>query len=171
MKVGLAETLPEILCEELAHILMERNLSLGTAESCTGGLLSACFTSINGASSWFKGAIVSYDNSVKMGLLNVEEKILLEYGAVSEECVLQMAQGACKALDCNLSISISGIAGPSGGSIDKPVGTIWMGFCLRCGQDTQMYAQKFFFKGTREEIRKCCVFSAVQTCLNFLKKN
>lgn len=157
------------LSEELIQILMEKKLSLGLAESCTGGLLSAHFTSISGASSWFKGAVVSYDNSVKMSLLNVDERVLFTHGAVSEECVLQMAQGACRVLGCDLSISISGIAGPSGGTPDKPVGTIWMGFCLRRMQDTKVHAQNFFLQGTREEIRKHCVHYALRGCLDFLK--
>ena len=137
---------------------------LSVAESCTGGLLGACITSISGASAWFQGGIIAYDNAVKMNLLNVSEKILIEHGAVSLECVLAMATGLCMRMQTNVGISISGIAGPSGGTEDKPVGTVYVGYCIQ--------GETFFtllnLKGTREEIREQAVNRAIVGLIGLL---
>lgn len=107
-------------------LLKERGLTLATAESCTGGYVAHKITSISGSSAYFKGSVVAYDNSVKQNLLGVQAATLAEYGAVSEACVREMAIGVREQLKTNIGISISGIAGPTGGTPDKPVGTIWM---------------------------------------------
>ena len=101
-------------------------MTIGVAESCTGGFLASLFTSLAGASEYFYGGIVSYDNSVKMNILGVSEEVLDTYGAVSQECAEQMATGAKKALGTDYAIATTGIAGPTGGSEAKPVGTVWM---------------------------------------------
>jgi len=110
----------------IGQMLVARGLSIGAAESCTGGHFSHTLTSVPGSSAYFKGAVVAYDNAVKMALLGVNATTLESHGAVSEQTVLEMARGAQKLLQTDLAVSISGIAGPSGGTPDKPVGTIWM---------------------------------------------
>lgn len=116
-----------IRLEEALRILFkEKALTLSTAESCTGGFLSHKLTSVPGSSEYFMGSIISYDNALKENLLNVPEETLTKYGAVSEETVLAMLKGALQACKTDVAIAISGIAGPGGGSVEKPVGTIWM---------------------------------------------
>jgi len=101
------------------------------AESCTGGLLSAHITALPGASRWFAGGLVAYDNRVKIQILGIDPELLHMYGAVSEPVALHMAQGVCRLLDVHTAVSITGIAGPEGGSREKPVGLTWVGCMLR----------------------------------------
>ncbi|NDW19364.1 CinA family nicotinamide mononucleotide deamidase-related protein [Dysgonomonas sp. 216] len=110
----------------LGKILLENNLTLGTAESCTGGNIAHLITSIPGASQYFKGSIVSYSNSVKSNILKVSTSNIEKDGAVSESVVTEMAIGAQKTLETNCAIAVSGIAGPDGGTDEKPVGTVWI---------------------------------------------
>jgi nicotinamide-nucleotide amidase len=110
----------------LGDLLNAHHLSLATAESCTGGALSAAIVSVAGSSQYFKGSVVAYQNEIKKNILGVHEDTLLRFGAVSEQCVIEMAAGAVKVLQSDLAVAISGIAGPTGGSEEKPVGTIWM---------------------------------------------
>jgi nicotinamide-nucleotide amidase len=110
----------------IGRILKERKETLSTAESCTGGKIASMITSIPGSSLYYKGSIISYDNSVKTDLLGVSEDTLDKYGAVSRECVEQMAEGARRLLKTDYSIATSGIAGPDGGTDTKPVGTVWI---------------------------------------------
>ncbi len=121
----------------IGQLLLARGLSLSAAESCTGGHFSHGITSIPGASAYFKGAVVAYDNAVKMDLLGVQAETLERYGAVSEQTVLEMAQGARKLLKTDIAISVSGIAGPDGGTPEKPVGTIWMAIADKDGATAQ----------------------------------
>lgn len=116
----------ESLAENLGRLLQNRNLTLTTAESCTGGYVAHLITSIPGSSTYFMGSIVAYANEVKQSLLGVQKNTLEVYGAVSEETVREMVKGALKVMNTDLAVSISGIAGPGGGSPEKPVGTIWM---------------------------------------------
>lgn len=102
-----------------------RSLTVGTAESCTGGNIASLITSIAGASDVFKGAVISYSNSVKSGVLGVSEETLAHHGAVSEATVIEMAEGARRVLGCDFAVATSGIAGPGGGTAEKPVGTVW----------------------------------------------
>lgn len=122
------EVLPERI---LAKLLKDKKLSVATAESCTGGLMAHKITSVPGSSAYFKGAIVAYDNQVKTEMLNVPQEILDQYGAVSEEVVTEMALGVCDKLHTDIGIATSGIAGPDGGTPEKPVGTIWVGWCIK----------------------------------------
>ena len=135
--------------EQLAHLLRARGQILGTAESCTGGLAAAWLTSIPGSSKWFRGGVVTYANELKTRFLGVPEETLREHGAVSEETVKAMAEGAIRALQVNHSLAITGIAGPDGGSEEKPVGTVWAGASI----DGQTSAKRFQFSGNRNEIR------------------
>lgn len=110
----------------IGQLLKKKNLTLSTAESCTGGNIAARITSVAGSSAYFKGSVVAYANEVKMGILGVSAKTLEEKGAVSEETVIEMVRGAMKALNTDCAVATSGIAGPGGGSKEKPVGTIWI---------------------------------------------
>lgn len=110
----------------IARLLADKGKTVGTAESCTGGYIAHLLTSHAGASSYFKGAIVSYANTVKTNLLRVEDQTLEKYGAVSEQTIVEMARGALTALNTDFALATSGILGPDGGSVDKQVGTVWM---------------------------------------------
>ena len=112
--------------EEIGKLLIANNLSLSTAESCTGGGVAALITSVPGSSGYFKGGIVAYDNEVKKNLLGVSPETLSAYGAVSRETEIEMAKGALNRLKTDCSIATSGIAGPGGGTLEKPVGTVWI---------------------------------------------
>ena len=112
--------------EAVGKILLQHGKTMATAESCTGGYIAHLITSIAGSSSYFMGSVVSYDNSVKQGLLGVKTETLQNYGAVSEEMVIEMAKGVKEKIHVDYSIAISGIMGPSGGSEEKPVGTVWV---------------------------------------------
>lgn len=112
--------------EELGNLLKSKKLSLSTAESCTGGGVAAAITSVAGSSEYFMGGIVAYSNDVKVSLLHVSSETLEKYGAVSREMVMEMAAGAMNTLKTDCAIATSGIAGPGGGSLEKPVGTIWI---------------------------------------------
>lgn len=112
--------------EELGNLLKSKKLSLSTAESCTGGGVAAAITSVVGSSEYFMGGIVAYSNDVKVSLLHVSSETLEKYGAVSRETVMEMAAGAMNTLKTDCAIATSGIAGPGGGSLEKPVGTIWI---------------------------------------------
>ena len=112
--------------EELGNLLKSKKLSLSTAESCTGGGVAAAITSVAGSSEYFMGGIVAYSNDVKVSLLHVSSETLEKYGAVSRETVMEMAAGAMNTLKTDCAIATSGIAGPGGGSLEKPVGKIWI---------------------------------------------
>lgn len=116
----------ESIEQAVGRILLAKQLTISTAESCTGGNISARITSVPGSSGYFKGGIVAYSNEVKSSLLNVKQETLEKYGAVSEETVVEMARGAMKTLNSCCAIATSGIAGPGGGTPQKPVGTIWI---------------------------------------------
>lgn len=112
--------------EEIGELLKAKKLSLSTAESCTGGGISALVTSVPGSSEYFKGGIVAYANEVKEELLGVRPETLVAYGAVSRETVVEMAKGAMNRLKTDCAVATSGIAGPGGGTPEKPVGTVWI---------------------------------------------
>ncbi len=146
----------------LGQHLVQKNWLCATAESCTGGLLGACMTSVAGASAWFSGGIVAYANAVKVAQLNVSPLILLHDGAVSAKCVEAMACGLCEKFTVDVGISISGIAGPDGGSEEKPVGTVWVGFCVNGVQSSELLQ----LSGNREQIRMQAVEFAVDAVLD-----
>lgn len=133
--------------ENLGELLTKTKETIATAESCTGGYLAHLITSVSGSSSYFKGSIVAYDNEVKINELDVEEQIISEYGAVSEEVVKQMAIGVRNKLNTTYAIATSGIAGPTGGTKEKPVGTVWIAIAYKNG----VVANQFNF-GTERAI-------------------
>ena len=132
----------------IGKTLKERGMTVGVAESCTGGFLASLFTSLPGASEYFYGGVISYDNSVKMNVLGVEKEVLETYGAVSQECAEQMASGARKVLGTDYAIATTGIAGPDGGTADKPAGTVWIAVATPDGT----ISKKFTFNSTRRNI-------------------
>ncbi|MBQ7225301.1 MAG: nicotinamide-nucleotide amidohydrolase family protein [Clostridia bacterium] len=115
------------LCTKLVKTLMKKGLTISTAESCTGGLIAKCITDVSGASSVFWGGVVSYDNSVKENVLKVKRETLETAGAVCDSTACQMAEGVRKLLNTDIGISTTGIAGPGGGTPEKPVGTVYIG--------------------------------------------
>lgn len=146
--------------------LEARGWSLATAESCTGGLLAQRYTARAGASATFRGAIVAYANEVKAKTLGVPHAVIEEHGAVSEAVARHMAIGACDALDADCSVSITGVAGPGGGSAEKPVGTVWIAVCAP-GSDREgrlVVARRHVLTGDREAVR----VKAAQAALHLL---
>ena len=134
---------------------------VATAESCTGGGIGARLTDLPGSSAWFAGGIISYSNNAKHKLLGVAEASIQDHGAVSEQVVLQMAQGACTQLTADLAVAVSGVAGPTGGSVEKPVGTVWIAWAW---QDSQRGATSrcFHFSGDRDAIRQAAITAALR---------
>jgi len=121
------------LSRQVLELATKRKLTIATAESCTGGLIGAAITSIPGSSVPFKGGIIAYDNAIKSSQLNVPADMIAKYGAVSSEVAEAMANGALDKLGVDVTVSVTGIAGPGGGSDDKPVGTVWIGLAVREG--------------------------------------
>jgi PncC family amidohydrolase len=149
---------------EAGKLLRDRALKLALAESCTGGLVGHRITNIPGSSEYFMGGFVVYSYEAKASILGVSWDILNRYGAVSQETVLEMARGAKKALDTDVAVSISGIAGPGGGTLDKPVGTTWVGLVANDGE----WAHEFHFDGNREQNKMSSADAAIQMLLNYL---
>lgn len=152
--------------EALAHMLRERGLYLVTAESCTGGLIAAACTSIAGSSDWFERGIVSYSNEAKTELLGVSAALIAKHGAVSAEVARAMAEGALAHSPADLSLAVTGVAGPSGGTAAKPVGTVWLALARR-GEPAQ--ATLLQLKGDRAEVREQTVDRALQMALAALR--
>ena len=151
------------LIQKLASQCLVRDILIVTAESCTGGLLSSLFTQEAGSSKWFDRGFVTYSNNSKIDSLGVREETLGNFGAVSQEVANEMSTGALKNSEANLGISITGIAGPEGGSLTKPVGTVYFSFA---NQNKVILEHKSNFKGSREIIRKESVLFVLNKLLN-----
>lgn len=155
------------LVEKINLLALEKKISLGTAESCTGGNISSQIVELAGVSAWFLGAIVCYANSVKQNLLKVKKTTLQKKGAVSQECLSQMLTGACAALNTDLAIGVSGIAGPAGGKAEKPVGTVFIGVG---GLNASTHKiKKYQFHGDRKSIQQQAKVQALTDLKIFLK--
>lgn len=154
------------LAKELGHHLNQQALTLVTAESCTGGGLGFWLTSVPGSSAWFERGFITYTNQAKIEMLSVPLTTLDSYGAVSEATAKAMAEGALAASHANLSVAITGIAGPGGGTEDKPIGTIWIACAKR---DQFVYAACYHFSGDREAVREQSILQAMQNLLTLLK--
>lgn len=155
------------LAEETGVLLRRRKLSISLAESCTGGLLGAAITEIPGSSDYFWGSIVAYHNRVKKKALKVPASNLRKSGAVSAEVALSMARGSRKATGSRIGLSITGIAGPSGGTEEKPVGLVYVGLDARKIRGVR----QFRLSGSRSEIRLSACIKALELLLQFLKDN
>ena len=147
--------------EKLVKVLTEKKMTCATAESCTGGGVGYAITSVSGASAVFWGGVISYDNSVKCGSLGVPAVILETKGAVSPECASAMADGVRQRMGTDLAVSITGIAGPGGGSAEKPVGLVWFGVASKFGSKTQ----KMIFPGDRDAVRGSAIEHALRLLL------
>lgn len=147
----------------IGKLLIERNATIGTAESCTGGFVASQLTSIPGSSHYFEGSVVSYSNAVKMNVLGVSRDTLENFGAVSEQTAREMAEGARKVLNTTYAISTTGIAGPDGGTPEKPVGTVW----IACATPTETVTQLL----TLRSIRKVNIELTSSYVLNLLRKS
>lgn len=152
------------LAQDVIERAREKNATIAVAESCTGGLVSACITAVPGSSDVLDAGFVTYSNSAKEQTLGVPSATLAKFGAVSNETAMEMAMGACKAsARATLAVSTTGIAGPGGGSEDKPAGLVYIGFYGDA--DQKIYAMAYRFDGDRHEVR----IQAVEAALSILK--
>lgn len=149
----------------VASLLKQKKYSLATAESCTGGLIAHLITNVAGSSEYFMGSIIAYSYQAKANLLDVSWDTLNTKGAVSKETVIEMAMGARKKLNTDIAVSVSGIAGPGGGTDEKPVGTTWIGLATKDG----VWARHFVWDGNREENKKYSADAALQFILDALE--
>lgn len=149
----------------IGDLLNHLHLTIATAESCTGGLISDRITDIAGSSAYFLGGIVAYAYEAKAALLNVSWDTLNTKGAVSHETVLEMARGARQALNANIAVSVSGIAGPGGGTPEKPVGTTWIGLVTPEGE----WTRHFIWNGNRQQNKQYSSEAALQFILDYLE--
>jgi len=153
---------PEI---EIGKILLQKKLKLALAESCTGGLIGHRITNVPGSSVYFSGGVVAYAYEAKAKILGVAWDTLNGFGAVSSETVLEMARGAKELMDADVAVSISGIAGPGGGTEAKPVGTVWVGLAANDGT----WSHEFHFDGDRERNKAFSADAALQMLLDYLQ--
>lgn len=150
----------------IGEVLRQRNLTLATAESCTAGLIAHRITNVPGSSDYFLGGIVAYADKTKMRLLGVRQETLDRHGAVSEETARQMAEGACRALDADIGLSVTGIAGPGGGTDEKPVGLTFIGVSGPRGTRVQRYV----WDGDREANKASSATAALRMLSAFLEE-
>lgn len=142
----------------LAQALLARQWMMATAESCTGGLIAAACTDLAGSSQWFERGFVTYSNEAKTEMLAVDPALIAAHGAVSDVVARAMAHGAVRHSHARVAVAVTGIAGPSGGSVDKPVGTVWFGFMV----DGRLTSQMCRFEGGRAQVRAATVVHALQ---------
>ncbi|WP_368564450.1 CinA family protein [Pseudoxanthomonas sp. UTMC 1351] len=147
------------LAQQLGERLRDAREHLVTAESCTGGWIAKCMTDIAGSSDWFDCGMVAYSYEAKQALLGVRPQTLENFGAVSRETVIEMVSGALVNSGASVAVAVTGIAGPGGGSADKPVGTVWIGWKRRGGYAR---AETFHFDGDREVVRRQTVAAALR---------
>lgn len=151
--------------EALVHLLAEKRLKIATAESCTGGLISSMITEVPGSSDVFDGTVVSYANRIKHNILGVSEDDLNRYGAVSEPVARQMAEGIIKVIGADIGIAVTGIAGPGGGSAEKPVGTVYIAVSYNGHTDVRLC----HFSGNREKVRRLTAVNALAMAIRKIK--
>lgn len=149
---------PTEVARSLGARLLQAGCLLVTAESCTGGGIAAAVTAIPGSSAWFDRGFVTYSNASKVELLGVSPATLAAHGAVSEATVREMAAGALARSQGHVALAVSGVAGPDGGTAEKPVGTVWIGWATREGTS----ARKFLFAGDRAEVRRQAAIAALE---------
>lgn len=156
----------KILSKEIAQIIWDNHLTLGTAESCTGGRIAEAIIAIPGASAYFKGSVVSYTDEIKERLLNVSHALLEDKGAVSQEVATEMVRGAIAALNVDYAISVTGFAGPAGGTKEAPVGTIW----IACGKEGDIVTRQLTEDQGRDINLSIATATALEMFLDYLKE-
>ncbi len=155
----------QALCGLVAGLLCKNQWMLATAESCTGGLIAAACTDLAGSSSWFERGFVTYSNAAKTELLGVETSLITEFGAVSEPVARAMAGGALAHSHAQVAVAVTGVAGPGGGSPDKPVGTVWFGWATPAGLTSDVQ----HFDGDRAAVRAATVRHALRRLLQLIQ--
>jgi len=164
------ENIDDAVVLEIASVLMASNMTLATAESCTGGGIGASLTALAGSSQWFNGGVISYSNQVKETLLGVSLDLINTHGAVSNEVAMAMAIGGKEALQTDWCIAVTGIAGPAGGTVDKPVGTVWVAWAGPSALTVvSTNSRQFYIAGNREEVRDSAISKALQGFLHVIK--
>lgn len=154
-----------LIVEQIAERLTENKNKLTVAESCTGGWIAKVLTDLSGSSNWFERGFVTYSNEAKQEMLGVNETTLESFGAVSQETVKEMALGALNNSHADFSLSVSGIAGPNGGSTDKPVGLVWFAWS---NKEAGLESEQQIFSGDRDAVREQAVFHALTKLLQSL---
>jgi nicotinamide-nucleotide amidase len=152
------------LVARLAALLIARGAMLATAESCTGGLIAGACTDLAGSSAWFERGYVTYSNEAKVEMLGVDPTTIAQHGAVSEPVVRAMVQGAITHSKAQLAAAVTGVAGPSGGTPDKPIGTVWFGWSV----DGQIHSERLCFEGDRAAVRAATVRHALEQLLRLM---
>jgi nicotinamide-nucleotide amidase len=160
------ELLAPVFVAELADLMLKNGLFLATAESCTGGMVAAACTDLAGSSAWFERGFVTYSNAAKTDMLGVDAALIAQHGAVSEPVARAMAFGAIRHSQAQVSVAVTGVAGPTGGSAAKPVGTVWFAWFV-CGS---LQSEMMCFGGNRASVRLASVTHAVNHLLSLLKK-
>ena len=155
-----------ILIAQLSAELKARQLMLATAESCTGGLIAAACTSVSGSSDWFERGFVTYSNAAKSEMLSVDAALIEQHGAVSEVVARAMAHGAARHSRAQVTLAVTGVAGPTGGSADKPVGTVWFGFYVQ----GLLHSERQVFSGDRAHVREQTVLHALERAHQLLSQ-
>lgn len=158
----------DILAAQVGGLLKAHGLTLVTAESCTGGGVACAITDVAGSSAWFERGFVTYSNLSKQQMLRVSETALSQYGAVSEAVVREMVAGALENSTAQVALAVSGIAGPDGGTADKPVGTVWFAWGLKHGS---IHTQHHLINGNRNEVRARAVHVALQGVMDLLNRH
>ena len=154
------------LSRRLAELLLQQQLKLVTAESCTGGMIAAACTDLAGSSAWFERGFVTYSNAAKSELLGVAPQLIAQHGAVSEAVARAMALGALRHSQAQVALAVTGIAGPGGGTPDKPVGTVWLGWSV----DSQVHTQMQRFDGDRAAVRAAAVQHGLRRLVELLSQ-
>jgi len=154
-----------VLAEQVIRALIQRGLTLAVAESCTGGLIGHRLTNVPGSSGCFLGGVVAYHDRAKVDILGVDEELLSREGAVSEAVAVAMARGVRRLLDADLGVGVTGIAGPSGGTPEKPVGTVFIALADRSGEEV---ARRYRWEGEREENKERSAEAALEMVLEHL---
>ena len=166
------------LTEQLADVLLQHGWMLATAESCTGGMIASRCTDLSGSSNWFERGFVTYSNEAKHEMLGVDSALIAEHGAVSEAVAQAMALGALRHSRAQVSVAVTGVAGPTGGSVDKPVGTVWLAWATpsdtgpTLGAETAwIKTERMHFTGDRAAVREATAQHAITTLLNLLQQH
>jgi nicotinamide-nucleotide amidase len=154
-----------VLAQQVAARLLAVRGALVTAESCTGGWIGKVCTDLPGSSRWFRGGAIVYDNELKTRITGVQRATLERHGAVSEATVREMARGALEGLGGTISVAVSGVAGPDGGTPQRPVGTVWFGWALRRGEVLEVTAEHHVLPGDRDDVRRESVALALRGVL------